>query len=613
VRFWFRVACSRIVICYRRTETITGFTSTMRRTNILIFLFHIGTLSLVAKHRHKAVAFPSYSYTTVVKHNAGIPKNILQHRRKWQWFSFSSPAELDRRLQPSHNIRTVGTSGHSLPPISDRNIELDTTEALVYDPEKDRFVRASSAEGLAALYSVDYTSEGYSKRFRRALKHAFIPQGVNTSYFHFMRWRIGQRFINSNLHVLGTQSLIMGLGINSSKTLGISAALTWVLKDALGKLTRLVWASRMGRRFDPDAKRWRFRASLVFALGNYLEIVTYVNPSLFLLWATIANSCKQVAMLTSSATRTSLYNSFRDGNRENIADITAKGEAQIAVVDLIGIAFGVWLSKVIGTSIKSILSTYFVLQGLEIFCLYRQIRGVEFTVLNFERMTKVIESFCDGVDDLDFNSIGSINGSAKTNNCTAIIPTPGEIARNERIFMPPDHLRRRTLAFGSLGRAKLNPEELSKLMEIFANERYMLVVGESIKKPHKRKVFFKKPSEEEKIQQRCHIVLHEEASNLDVLKSTLALFTLRRKLVAKSKMDPHLRDKNSDNLATTELLRSSDCWDLLEEVRFRTDRLFSLLTRQLSLSGWSSPSRSMFGRVSRRASWPLGHKPSSSR
>ena len=34
--------------------------------------------------------------------------------------------------------------------------------------------------------------------------------------------------------------------------------------------------------------------------------------------------------------------------RENIGDITAKGEAQIAVVDLLGIASGVTLSKIVG-------------------------------------------------------------------------------------------------------------------------------------------------------------------------------------------------------------------------------------------------------------------------
>ena len=87
----------------------------------------------------------------------------------------------------------------------------------------------------------------------------------------------------------------------------------------------------------------------------------------------LANSCKQMSMLTSSATRNALYNSFKridgvdsvkandtesgpngnvtvgrrrnGGATENIGDITAKGEAQIAVVDLLGIASGICLSS----------------------------------------------------------------------------------------------------------------------------------------------------------------------------------------------------------------------------------------------------------------------------
>jgi hypothetical protein len=44
-----------------------------------------------------------------------------------------------------------------------------------------------------------------------------------------------------------------------------------------------------------------------------------------------------------SSTRIAIYNSFRDGTREKIGDITAKGEAQIAFVDSLGMASGVTL------------------------------------------------------------------------------------------------------------------------------------------------------------------------------------------------------------------------------------------------------------------------------
>jgi hypothetical protein len=81
----------------------------------------------------------------------------------------------------------------------------------------------------------------------------------------------------------------------------------------------------MGGRFDSDAKRWRMRASLMSRLTCY-------------------------------STRNALYNSFRDGTRENIGDITAKGEASIAVVDLLGIATEVSLSTKVGTSVGAVLA-----------------------------------------------------------------------------------------------------------------------------------------------------------------------------------------------------------------------------------------------------------------
>ena len=80
----------------------------------------------------------------------------------------------------------------------------------------------------------------------------------------------------------------------------------WVLKDALGKVSRIIWASMNGRKFDSDAKKWRFRSSLLFALGNGLEIVTYMVPSMFLLIAAVANALKQMSMVTFSATRNTM-------------------------------------------------------------------------------------------------------------------------------------------------------------------------------------------------------------------------------------------------------------------------------------------------------------------
>lgn len=275
------------------------------------------------------------------------------------------------------------TNNEELPELYSVDVRYDRRSSLKYDPDLGRYLDSSMIQNTSSADTNTYHGRTFIQKFVHSLHRNFVPEGVTPSYYKFMRWRILQRFVNANVHVIGTQSLLMGLrGIhrsgavsavsgaaaNGGAALGAVAATNWVLKDTLGKFVRMVWASKMGRKFDPDAKRWRYRASFIYALGNGLEVSTYLHPQYFLPLAMLANSCKQMSMLTSSATRNALYNSFkgdgvvnvntangagdsngaatrRSGSIENIGDITAKGEAQIAVVDLLGIASGICLSS----------------------------------------------------------------------------------------------------------------------------------------------------------------------------------------------------------------------------------------------------------------------------
>jgi hypothetical protein len=138
------------------------------------------------------------------------------------------------------------------------------------------------------------------------LNDCFIPSGdLTIHYYRYVFWRAIQRFLNSTNHVFGTQALLLALGLKKNR-IGTAAAITWVLKDALGKVSRVLWASSYGRRFDLDAKKWRFRSGIIYAVGNALEVITYLFPSMFLLMAALANALKQLSMLTSSSTRNTM-------------------------------------------------------------------------------------------------------------------------------------------------------------------------------------------------------------------------------------------------------------------------------------------------------------------
>jgi len=486
-------------------------------------------------------------------------------------------------------IHDGGDGGELLPMVSELNVKYNASVPLVYSPACDRY---------AAIPSRDRPR---LRGLRPVLRSAFLPDGVTSDYYRYIRWRIVQRFLSAVVHVFGTQCLLLGLGIKNGRGLGIGAALNWVLKDALGKLVRMVWASRMGRKFDTDAKRWRFRSSILFAAGNGLEVATYVWPSLFLLWAATSNGLKQAAMLTSSATRNALYNSFRKDGRENIGDITAKGEAQIAVVDLLGILSGVMLSRIVGMSVKGVISTYVFLQVVEIMCMFQEIRSVVFKMLNFERMWGILAA-CVQTPPHDRAA------------ATHAVPTPAEVAHTERIFLPPRHFSRRAVAFGSLGRARLSPPELRELLQIFRGERYLLVVGHDDRTHNKSAARRRRATLDPGARsvEDCHIVLHAEAVDADIVRSGLALAVLRRNLAECAAPDGSTADDcvvSPDSGAASPYvpLRSGDCMDLIRRSKLEAEARFPGLLRDLQRKGWTK-GRFMFGRVNMRNVWEIQPK-----
>ncbi|KAJ1428513.1 vitamin B6 photo-protection and homoeostasis-domain-containing protein [Ochromonadaceae sp. CCMP2298] len=281
----------------------------------------------------------------------------------------------------------------SIPPIS----SYTSTSSF-----NETFIEYSSM-GARRVVVWDEASSSFNQRsqtklnVQQVLHKCFFPSETLTAdYYRYTVWRAAQRLVAATNSVFGTQALLLALGFKRNK-IGLAAATTWVLKDCLGKVSRIIWASRNGGKFDGDAKKWRFRASLLFAAGNALEIVTYLLPSLFLITAAAANAMKQMALVTSSATRNTIYKSF-DRNADNIGDITAKGEAQIAVIDLLGLLLGIRISKATDLSKVKIVTVFVLLSIVDLLCVFNEIKSVVFRQLNFERCGYVLQDLFQIID-----------------------------------------------------------------------------------------------------------------------------------------------------------------------------------------------------------------------
>ena len=246
--------------------------------------------------------------------------------------------------------------------------------------------------------------------------------------------------------------------------------------------------------------------------------------------------------------------------------------------------------------------------------MYHEMTSVVYKTFNFERMYTVLGKLL--VDEEE----GDAGSTAGTNNdkykFTGHIPTPEQIAATEKIFLPPDHLARRAIAFGSPGRSALDPGELDMLInDVFRGEKYFLVVGQDVKNQRglsaRVRQFMRRKNGGPVIdpQEECHIVLHADANNLDILKSALALVILRKKLVKKisTTEGSSTVNNNTESNDTTEL-RSRECMDVLRESREEASEIFPQLLRELTKQGWRPPLRSMLGRVSARAEWTIQKK-----
>ena len=173
------------------------------------------------------------------------------------------------------------------------------------------------------------------------------PASVSPDYWAYCRWRGAHRLCSSMLSNFATQALLAAVGVGASRSLPAAAGINWLLKDGLGRVGRLGVATRFGEAFDADIKRFRFATSVLFTASVGLELATPAFPRQFLALAAAANVGKAVGLTTYISTQPSFGASFARGGT-NLADVTAKAQAQQMVVDTLGLALCVATLRRVG-------------------------------------------------------------------------------------------------------------------------------------------------------------------------------------------------------------------------------------------------------------------------
>ncbi|KAF6003023.1 hypothetical protein F1559_002753 [Cyanidiococcus yangmingshanensis] len=228
---------------------------------------------------------------------------------------------------------------------------------------------------------------------RTLLLPAGYPRSVSSDYDRFWPWNIARHTLLEAAEVLGTQSMLLALGIEGTKALPLAAAWKWVLKDGLGYFAKVALATQLAPRVDADPKRFRLYGDLVMALGTFFEILTLTFPSWFLILASVGNLLRKAAdVATGPAYRVFLYHF---SIRSNSGDVSSKSESQVVVGRLTGIGTGIAVSAVTSNDTAAVLVAYGVLSAGHLFATYQSVVGLALRTLNRARLEYILTVYVD--------------------------------------------------------------------------------------------------------------------------------------------------------------------------------------------------------------------------
>lgn len=253
-------------------------------------------------------------------------------------------------------------------------------------------VTVDGARGRGRGADVDFAD-----RLVRAVWGFFIPRRVAGNYVEYVKWKLLHRVFSSALQVLATQAMFAAMGVGFSSSLPSAAALNWVLKDGLGRLSRCIYTASLASAFDTNLKRVRFTTSVLFVASIGLELLTPAFPQCFLLLATIANISKQISLACYLATRSAVHQSFAIGN--NLGEISAKAQIQTVCFDILGLTFAalvnLWIENHRRRQAGLRYFIYPFFAAMDLFGIYQGLKHVHLQTLTKDRLEIILNTWIE--------------------------------------------------------------------------------------------------------------------------------------------------------------------------------------------------------------------------
>ncbi|KAK1315892.1 hypothetical protein QJS10_CPA05g01554 [Acorus calamus] len=235
-------------------------------------------------------------------------------------------------------------------------------------------------------------SDGGFRSFLRmsksAVRELFVPRRVGDNYMGYVKWKLLHRVFSSALQVLATQAMFRAIGIGSSQSLSSAAALNWLLKDGLGRLSRCIYTASVESAFDTNLKRVRFSTSILFSLSIGIELMTPAFPQYFLLLATIANIAKSISLAAYIVTGSAIHRSFAVA--DNLGEVSAKSQVQTVCFDNVGLMLAALMNMLCKNNqrLRATLPLFIypIFSTIDLFSIYQGLKHVHLQTLTKDRL-----------------------------------------------------------------------------------------------------------------------------------------------------------------------------------------------------------------------------------
>ncbi|KDP31846.1 hypothetical protein JCGZ_12307 [Jatropha curcas] len=407
-----------------------------------------------------------------------------------------------------------------------------------------------SVDGGVTSFSLDF-EDGFRNLLRvssLAVRNFFIPKQVPENYMDYVKWKFLHRVFSSALQVLATQAMFRAIGVGYSRSLPSAAALNWVLKDGLGRLSRCIYTASLASAFDTNLKRVRFSTSVLFSLSIGVELLTPAFPQHFLLLATIANIAKQISLACYLATGSAVHRSFAVA--DNLGEFSAKAQIQTVCFDNLGLMLAALLNMLFKNNQRLLAGLPFIVypifSAIDLFGIYQGLKHVHLQTLTKDRLEIILNSWIE---------LGHV-------------PSPAEVSKKEGIdFLRSKGKEMWPIRIGSLSTKDQMPELSMMAMQSLSGEDYYFICMEN---------YYIGPARAK--QQGIVLCLREGAGTAEIMMGLLQACYVRKALLLKWETIFEASDPADTVLEWTKLI---------EDSKRSAERNLSPLDDQMSKLGWA--------------------------